>query len=167
LLKGFLVERRRKLPVVQADDVPSHSPAAWLGFGVLAILVSWIPLTASALGIVGWAIGKMGEGAPLIVVLGICFLASAISLIVGSIFGGYVVGRWGPHKPVTLGALAGSIAGALAGLLSGVVAGIVWTALVSGISTAVIAGLGGAMGAWVGARMRATRGPLSEALHDE
>jgi len=150
------VERRRRLHVIQGDDA-STTPRpwwAWVGLAVVAIVGSWIPLTALALATGRWASDKLGIGASFGLTVLVMAAASAGAIALGAAAGGYILGRWGPRRPVALGVLAGVLAGGLAGVLSAVLMGRAWLAVESALPTVLLAASGGAIGAWSGARGR-------------
>ena len=151
------MEPRRRLRVLQGDgdDAPPRPRWAWVGLGVVAIVACWVPLTALALAAGRWATSELALGTSFGLTLLVVSMSSAGAISLGAAAGGYILGRWGPRRPVVLGALSGVLAGVLAGLLSAVLMGRAWLAGESALPTMLIAGSGGALGAWTGARGRA------------
>jgi hypothetical protein len=147
------VEPKRRLPVLKTpaegeEESPARPPWQWVGFGVLAIFVVWLPL-AFLTGVAAVRLGGFAGAAALSVAL----LASGLAIAAAA--GGFLVGRWGaPGVGVREAALAGLAAALVATGLSlgspGAASGAVVT-----IAVAVpFAALGG----WLGLRRR--RGPV-------
>lgn len=106
-------KQRRHLPVLkepQADDPgdPPRSPWQWAGFGAIGVFVVWVPLASLAARLVLRADGARASA-------GAQALLFATSLVLASLAGGYLVGRWGTRG-------VGARHAALAGLAAGVVA---------------------------------------------
>jgi hypothetical protein len=93
-------------------------------------------------------------------------VGSLAAIVAGAVAGGYVVGRWGPRRPVLLGALSGLIAGALAGILNAIVTRTPVALWVAVPGVAVAASSAG-VGAWTGARVRAASPGGAEIVQDD
>ncbi len=129
---------KRRLPLLPAqagghaeggDGDPERAPWQWVGFGAVAIVTAWLPLTALA----GAIVARLGPAAG---DTGVVRLGAAIAtaygcaLALGSFAGGFVVGRWG-------GKGVGIREAGLAGLASAAVA-IVAATVTSGFSTGAL-----------------------------
>jgi hypothetical protein len=142
------VETKRRLPVLKTpaehdEEGPARPPWQWVGFGVLAIFVVWLPLAFLA----GLAAMKLGGFGGLGASPGLSVAVLASGLAIAATAGGFLVGRWGPPGVgVREAALAGLAAALVASGLSlgapGALAGAVVT-----IAVAVpFAALGGRLG---------------------
>jgi hypothetical protein len=142
---------KRRLPLVQApadggDGDPERAPWQWVAFGAVAIVTTWVPLTALA----GTIVARLGPPAS---DAGVVRLGAAIAtaygcaLALGSFVGGFVVGRWGGNgvgvrEAGLAGLAAAAVAIAAATVTSGFSTGALLVVLVVGPSAAV----GGALG---------------------
>jgi hypothetical protein len=103
---------KRRLPVLREpaedDDTPVRPAWQWVGFGALGIFVVWLP-SAWLASLVALRVGGTGASPAL---QGLVFAAS---LVLSSLAGGYLVGRWGTRG-------VGVRHAALSGLTAGVVA---------------------------------------------
>jgi putative Mn2+ efflux pump MntP len=128
---------KRHLPIVQSNDSDAGPPRArwqWVGFGVLAIFVVWLPLEAAAS-------ATSAGSLPVFALLSIGVLA------VASFAGGFMVGRWGgPDVGPRDAALSGLVAAVVAIALSWVSSGIVVEALLVIVASVPMAAWGGNMG---------------------
>jgi MFS family permease len=156
------VASKRRLPLVQAgrggapdgevEADEQRRPWQWVGFGAAAVFVTWLPLTA-----VAWAIaqrwGAAGQGEQ-----GLAFAAAkmvatfAVALAVGSLAGGFVVGRWGPPE---VGVKEGALAGLAAALAAIAVASASFGFSPGYLLVGIVAVPFAAIGGWRGRRRRA------------
>jgi hypothetical protein len=144
------MEPKRRLPVLKdaggdEGDAP-RAPWQWVGFGALAIIAVWIPLSWLTL-LVAIRLGEPARPAAIAARL----LVLAGGLAVAALAGGYLLGRWG-----TAG--VGTREAALAGLVVAVVAtALAWGtggAPLGSLATVVIAVPPAALGARLGLRRR-------------
>ena len=145
------MDTKRRLPVLKTpaegdDEAPARPPWQWVGFGVLAIFVVWLPLAILA-GLVAVRLGGFASAPALAVVE----LASALAIAATA--GGFLVGRWGAAGVgVREAALAGLAAAIVAAGLSLGSPG----ALSGAIVTIAVAVPFAALGGWLGLRRRAS-----------
>lgn len=139
---------KRRLPVLQEPEADDHDapprPAwQWVGFGALGIFVVWLPLAWFA-ALVVLRLG--GDEAP----AGLQALLFAASLVLASLSGGYLVGRWGTRGVGTRqAALAGGSAGLIAATMATGSLGLALRAVITVVAVAVAvppAALGGKLG---------------------
>lgn len=156
------MDGKRRLPLLPAGrpDGPDdereakRAPWQWVGFGALAIFTVWVPLTAIT-GVLTLRFAASNDAADGIGRLGILVVGlQAAALALGSLAGGFVVGRWGGEgvgvREATLAGMAAAlVAVAAAWATSGFSAGALLVAVIAASSAAA----GGAWG--VGARARA------------
>jgi tRNA-(ms[2]io[6]A)-hydroxylase len=123
------VETKRKLPVVPSqatEEQPSRSQFQWVGFGVVAIFVVWLPVAwvtdrlavrvsrgwvgaVGSLGDASQAVARLDEAARLRLTLTlVAFHAGGLAL--ACFAGGLLVGRWGGQAGVREAAIAGAAA---------------------------------------------------------
>jgi hypothetical protein len=142
------VEPKRRLPVLQeppADDpdTPPRPPWQWVGFGALGIVVVWLPLAWLAALLV-LHIGGV-EAPPW---LGVLLFGA--SLVLASLAGGYLVGRWGTRgvgiREAALAGLSAAVAAAAVGS-GGLSVGLRAAIFAAAVTTAVPpAAFGGRLG---------------------
>jgi hypothetical protein len=158
---------KRRLPVLnrpdEGDDAPVRRPWQWVAFGALAIVATWVPLTAlagalaariAARAVESAAAATPGEGPGGAGAAGfglaVVFVYGA-ALALGALAGGYLVGRWGPRGVgVRESALAGLAAAAVAG-------GITWVSFGPSGGIVLVAAMAlpfAALGGRVGLRAR-------------
>ncbi len=167
------MDGKRRLPLLpsgRSSDTPEgehqepRPPWHWIGFGTLAILVAWLPLSAVAAALAARLVASTDGDAERLARAGVIVVAvHASALATACLAGGYVVGRWG-------GEGVGVREAALAGLAASLVAvGAAWASFgfspgslaVVGVATP-LAALGGRRG--VRARGEAPpRGPAAGA----
>ncbi|MCL2448832.1 MAG: hypothetical protein FWD17_07795 [Polyangiaceae bacterium] len=139
------MEQKRRLPLVASGPEPEGAVRPgwqWVGFGALAIIVSWLPLSAIALSIAGTRITAVA-------------VASAASLTGAALGGGFLVGKWGgPHAAVREAGLAGLVAGLGAVVASGWAFGFNLAALAGGVAVIAVSTPAAALGGRAGVRRR-------------
>ena len=139
---------KRRLPVLQEPaaedpDAPPRPPWQWVGFGALGIFAVWLPLAWLALTLV-LRLGGLEAPVALVAVL------SAASLVLASLAGGYLIGRWGTRgvgvrDAALAGLSAALVAAAMASTRLGVGQGVIIA--LSAVTVAVPpAALGGRLG---------------------
>jgi peptidoglycan/LPS O-acetylase OafA/YrhL len=149
---------KRRLPLVQAapegegDDGEARRPWQWVGFGAAAAFVTWLPLTALA-----WAVaqrwGAAGQGEEGLALAAAKLVATfAVALAIGSLAGGFVVGRWGPQQ---VGVREAAFAGLAAAIAAIAVAGASFGFSPGYVLVVVVAVPFAAIGGWRGRRRRA------------
>src|SRR6185437_4414335 len=117
---------KRRLPVLQSapagDDAPVRRPWQWVGFGALAIFTAWIPLTAlgsvAAAAFGRWASPPEEALEPTLAAQVGASVVFAVTLGVGALLGGWLVGRWGPTG---VGVREAALAGLAATLVAGAI----------------------------------------------
>jgi hypothetical protein len=162
------VETKRKLPVVPSqatDEESARSKYQWVGFGVVAILVVWLPVAwvfdRLALRVSGAWVGKVGslqdaaravalldESARLRLTLSLLAFHAA-GLALAAFAGGLLVGRWGGQAGAREAAIAGGVAVAIVALLTLATTGPMgspWAALVAMALATAASALGGRLG---------------------
>jgi tRNA-(ms[2]io[6]A)-hydroxylase len=134
------------LPATPEDDADlPRSPWQWVGFGTLAIFVVWLPLASLSQAAAGGACAllKNREDVPMLAVLA---GASALSLGLASMAGGFLLGKWGARGVgVHAAALSGLAAAGVAALVSWRSFSFATSIVVAAIATAFSA-LGGQLG---------------------
>jgi hypothetical protein len=135
---------KRRLPVLnspgaQPDEAESRRPWQWVGFGVLAIFTTWIPLAALA----GAAVARLplDAGGAAGVTL-VALYAAALAL--GAGLGGFLMGRWGAagvgvREAALAGLGAAVVAAAVTWISYGPSAGVLLVAAVA-LPTAALGG---------------------------
>jgi tRNA-(ms[2]io[6]A)-hydroxylase len=158
------VATKHKLPVIQEDlaDGPARPPYQWVGFGAVAIFVVWLPLawlfghlagrvSATWLGPMSnaeeaaAAVSRLGAAERLRVSIALLALHGA-GLVLASLAGGFLVGRWGGDAGVREAALSGGLAVAIVAGLSFATEGVSWTPIVALAVAMLASGAGGHMG---------------------
>jgi hypothetical protein len=143
------MEPKRRLPVLKdagGDGDAPRAPWQWVGFGALAIIAVWVPLTWLSL----LAAVRVGETQRADAIAArVLILAGGLAL--GALGGGYLLGRWGTAgvgmREAALAALVAALAAtALAWGTGGVSFG--------SLATIVIAVPWAALGARLGLRRR-------------
>jgi len=93
------VSAKRRLPVLQSnddDDARRRPRWEWIGFGAVAMTVTWLPLAGLAVLVVSKLSGRAtssGEGGES---MRAAILAlPATSILLACLMGGYLLGRWG------------------------------------------------------------------------
>lgn len=110
---------RRRLPVLksQGDDSPPRPRWQWVGFGTLAILLAWLPLTQlSALivrRVVDARLEALEQDEPEGLFLVVWLLPMGALLLSGAL-GGYVLSRWGERCGWREAAVSGALVAVLA-----------------------------------------------------
>jgi hypothetical protein len=150
---------KRRLPLLPASaDADSDDPVRpgwqWVVFGALAIVATWVPLSALT-GAIGARVLAHADGeAPLRRAALMTSGAYAVELGIGALAGGYLVGKWGPsHVGPREAVFAGLTAAAVLALATwasfGATPGLALVVVIS----PVMAG----WGAWLGRRGKAPR----------
>ncbi|HXN34175.1 MAG TPA: hypothetical protein VN894_20075, partial [Polyangiaceae bacterium] len=108
---------KRRLPVLQeaneGTDEPPRPAWQWVGFGGLAIVAVWVPLSALVGAVAARLLAHMSDERALGRAALLTSGAYAVELAVGAMAGGYLVGKWGPKGVgVWQAALAGLAAAA-------------------------------------------------------
>jgi hypothetical protein len=162
------VDPKKRLPVLKLTPEEEQGeeprpPWQWVGFGVGATFGAWLPLAygASALGnkIVAGILGDLKtpeevsaavaalSGADRARLYGAMIGLPALALVIASIFGGWIVGRWGGDKAGPReAAMAGVATGLIAVVLSFSAAGVSLYSLVVIPITALASWVGGRLG---------------------
>jgi tRNA-(ms[2]io[6]A)-hydroxylase len=149
------MDSKRRLPLVKTPPAEGDAqgeprpPWHWVGFGAVAIFVTWLPLSLLA-GALASRIATAAQGAThedlvrAAIQIGIAHTAA---LALGALAGGFVVGRWGQHGVgVREAALAGLAAACVAVGISCVSFGAsAWSLLVVPVAVPMAA-LGGKLG---------------------
>jgi tRNA-(ms[2]io[6]A)-hydroxylase len=145
----------------ESDDEPARPPWHWVGFGTVAIFVAWLPLAFLAQWLTsgatqGYANGSAEATAERLAhlprgewlkLLAMMILPHVAALGLGSLAGGYLVGRYGPQLGAREGAIAGFAAGLIAVVLAARGAGLSPALLCVLPIAAAFAGWGGRIGA--------------------
>jgi hypothetical protein len=143
------MEPKRRLPVLKdagGDGDAPRAPWQWVGFGALAIIAVWVPLTWLSL----LAAVRVGE-APHAAAIAARLLVLAGGLAAGALAGGYLIGRWGTAGVGTReAALAALVAALAATALAWGTGGVSFGSL----ATVVVAVPPAALGARLGLRRR-------------
>jgi hypothetical protein len=160
---------KRRLPVLQSapaeDDAPARRPWPtwqWVAFGALAIFTAWIPLAALGTG-AGAAFGRWASPAdelaePTLAAEVGATVVFVLTLGVGAVLGGLLLGRWGPaHVGLREAALAALLATLVAGAVTWVSAGVSLEASAGVFLLALVAAPAAALGAALGIRGRLGR----------
>jgi hypothetical protein len=147
------VSGKRRLPVVQSPvgdsaDEPERAPWQWVGFGAGAIFVAWLPLSATALALAArvsshFDLDDPAELARAGIAIGVIY---ALSIALGALGGGFVVGRWGGGVGVRHAGLAGLVAATVAVALSFASFGFAPRSFLVAVVAVPMAALGGALG---------------------
>ncbi len=146
---------KRHLPVLKdppaEDDGPPRPPWQWVGFGALGIFVVWLPLAWLA-GLLALRLRlPLGDDDP---AGGVSAALQAVpfvaSLVLASMAGGYLVGRWGTRgvgvREAALSGLAAALVAAAMGS-AGLPAGLRALVFAAALTVAVPpAALGGRLG---------------------
>jgi hypothetical protein len=147
------MDAKRRLPVVSSGDGdadPKRAPWQWVGFGTVAILVVWLPLSAAAsLGATALvrAARPASSSDVLLLTLPVFVGLSVLALGLAAFVGGFVVGRWGDRDVnVREAILAGLVAVAVAIVVSWVSFGFSASALLVAPIPIPFAALGGKLG---------------------
>ncbi len=157
------MDGKRRLPLLpsgRSSDAPEgehHEPRPpwhWVGFGAVAILTAWLPLSAVAAALAARIVAPPdGDAGRLARAGAIVVAVHAAALAAACLAGGYVVGRWG-------GEGAGVREAALAGLAAALVAVCAaWASFGFSPGSLLVVGVAmpfAALGGRRGARARAT-----------
>jgi len=146
---------KRRLPVLQnaneGSDEPPRPAWQWVGFGALAIVAVWVPLSALAGAVAASLLAHMPDERALGRAAILTATAYLVELAAGAFAGGYLIGKWGP-------AGVGVRQAALAGLTAAAALGVgTWASFGPTIGMALVAfmaPLTAALGGKVGARRR-------------
>ncbi len=91
---------KRRLPLLQNapkdSDEPPRPAWQWVGFGALAIVAMWVPLSALVGAIAPRLLADTNDEAALGTAALLTSSAYVAELAAGAVAGGYLVGRWGP-----------------------------------------------------------------------
>lgn len=162
------MDSKKRLPVLkqtpeEEQGEEARPPWQWVGFGVGATFGAWLPLAygASALGnkIVAGMLGELKTPEEVAAAVGALSSSDrarlygatiglpALALVLASVFGGWIVGRWGGDKAGPReAAMAGFAVGVIAVVLSFSAAGISLYSLVVIPITSLACWLGGRLG---------------------
>jgi len=144
---------KRRLPVLQNtpddSDEPPRPAWQWVGFGALAIVALWVPLSALVGAVAARSLAPTSDEAALARAAFLTSAAYLAELALGAVAGGYLIGKWGPAGVgVRQAALAGLAAATVLAVgtcasLGPTAGGVLAILLVS----PAMAALGGRMGA--------------------
>jgi hypothetical protein len=161
-------DTKRRLPVMKQTPEEEQGeeprpPWHWIGFGAVATFTAWVPLLWIAGALISKLAARFGDvGSPAemaaaidalppgearkftILVIGILVLA----WLIGALFGGFVVGRWGGENAGAREAAIGGFAAALiaVSLTTYQMGGVSWTFLLLLAATAGAGAFGGRIG---------------------
>jgi hypothetical protein len=113
--------KKRHLPILKDvgqpgdDGDPVRAPWQWVSFGALAVFVVWLPLAALTTGALA-ATGALAQAPTARAAL------FGAGLVVASLAGGFLVGRWGTR---TVGVREAALSGLVAALAA---AALAWSA---------------------------------------
>jgi hypothetical protein len=146
---------KRRLPVLQTADGGSDEPPRpawqWVGFGALAIVAVWVPLSSLVGAVAARLFAHTIDPSALRRAALLTSSAYMVALAVGALAGGYLVGKWGPPN-------VGMRQAALAGLTaSAALTAVTWAsygATIGLLLLAVFAPPMAALGARLGVRGR-------------
>jgi hypothetical protein len=106
------MEPKRRLPVLRdagGDGDPPRAAWQWVGFGALAIIAVWVPLSWLSL-LAAVRVDETRQSAAIAARV----LVLAAGLAIGALAGGYLLGRWGTAgvgmREAALAALVASLA---------------------------------------------------------
>jgi hypothetical protein len=139
------MDPKRRLPVLKdtggvgGDGDAPRAPWQWVGFGALAIIALWVPLTWLSL----LAAIRVAIAARLLVLAG--------GLALGALAGGYLLGRWGTAG---VGMREAALAALIAALAATALAWATGGASYGSLAAVVVAVPPAALGARLGLRRR-------------
>ncbi len=146
---------KRRLPVLQNTEDPDEPPRPgwqWVGFGALAIIAVWVPLSAVVGAVAARLLVPPSDGRALGRAALLVSGAYIAELAMGAFAGGYLVGKWGPARVgVRHAALAGLAA---ASALAAATCATLGPTLGGGIAILVLAPATAAVGGRIGTRRR-------------
>jgi hypothetical protein len=148
------MEPRRRLPLLKETDGAggagdaTRAPWQWVGFGALAIVAVWVPLSWLSL-LAAVRLGDAPRAAAIAIAARVVVLAAGLA--VAALAGGYLLGRWGTAG---VGTREGALAGLVAALAATALAWGTGGASVGSLATVVIAVPSAALGARLGLRRR-------------